>query len=175
MTGVRMELTGAEEALRFLGDAAAKAEKPRELYDEIGAALVASTQHRFEEEEDPEGNPWPDSLRKSLFGGRTLTVSSRLVGSITHEPSDEGVAVGTNVIYAAIHQFGGTIKAKTPISSFTEGGLRFKSPSGAWVRKDEVTMPRRAFLGIDEDDEAEIEFIAAGYLGAGTDARRPRP
>jgi phage virion morphogenesis protein len=161
VTGVRLDLTGADEALAFLGEAAAKAGRPRDLYDQVGAALVASTQARFEREQDPDGNPWPASLRATLEGGRTLTDTARLVSSLTHEASDAGVAVGTNVIYAAIHQLGGTIRAKT------SKGLRFRSPgNGGWVTRHEVEMPRRAFLGVDEEDEQEIEFIAAAFLGA---------
>jgi phage virion morphogenesis protein len=165
MAGARMdlttELTGAEEALRVLGAAVARAERPRDLYDRVGAALAVSTQHRFETETDPEGSPWPASLRKLLMGGRTLTDSARLVSSITHEASDSGVAVGTNVLHAAIHQTGGTIRAKTP------AGLRFRSPgNGSWVTKQSVEMPRRAFLGVDEGDEEDIEAIAGEWLGA---------
>lgn len=164
MTGVRFELTGAEAALATLAEAAAKAERPRELYDEIGGAMVASTQQRFEDEVDPDGNPWPDSLRKKLLGGRTLTEIGILAGSFTHEPSNAGVAWGTNVIYAAIHQLGGTIRAKTP------AGLTWRAPgNGGWVTKQEVTIPARPFLGLDDEDEAEIEFISARFLGAEND------
>lgn len=176
MAGVRMELTGAEETLGFLGETIAKIDDARGLFDAIGGALVTSTQHRFETETDPEGNPWPASLRKLTVGGRTLTDTAALVQSITHEATASSVAVGTNLIYAAIHQFGGTIKAKNPISSFTEGGLRFRGPGGSWVRKNEVEMPQRAFLGLDDGDQAEIRALCADWLGAvdegGGDARQ---
>jgi phage virion morphogenesis protein len=161
MLGVRQELTGSEETLKVLGAVIARTDDKRGLFDNIGAGLVVSTQDRFEKESDPEGNPWPESLRKKLMGGRTLTESSRLVSSITHEATDDMVAVGTNVIYAAIHQTGGTIKAKTPT------GLRFRAPgNGGWVTKQSVEMPQRAFLGLDDEDEKMIEEEAADWLGA---------
>jgi phage virion morphogenesis protein len=171
MTGVRMELKGSEEALGILSETISRTEDAKGLFDAIGMALVTSTQKRFEDEAGPDGNPWPDSLRKTLLGGRTLTETARLVQSITHEASDARVAVGTNVIYAAIHQVGGTIKAKT------EKGLRFRSPgNGGWVRRNEVTMPARPFLGLDEEDRQEITAICAEWLGAvedgAPDARR---
>jgi phage virion morphogenesis protein len=174
MTGARLELTGAEETLSVLGGAIARTDDKRGLFDAIGASLVLSTQQRFEREEDPEGNPWPDSLRKTLMGGRTLTDTAALVSSMTHAASENSVAVGTNLIYAAIHQTGGTIRAKT------SRGLRFRGPgNGGWVTKQEVTMPRRAFLGLDDEDEAEIRALCADWLGAvddagsgGADARR---
>lgn len=170
MTGVRFDLSGKEAALETLGDALARTEDKRGLFDAIGAALVVSTQHRFETEVDPDGSPWPASLRKTLMGGRTLTDTAHLVQSMTHEATENSVAVGTNVIYAAIHQMGGTIRAKT------SSGLRFRSPgNGGWVTRLSVEMPRRAFLGLDDDDEAEISHLAADWLGAenegGGDAR----
>lgn len=171
MAGVRMELTGAEETLGFLGETIAKMDDARGLFDAIGMSLVTSTQHRFETESDPEGNPWPASLRKLTVGGRTLTDTAALVQSISHEATDRSVAVGTNLIYAAIHQTGGTIKART------SKGLRFRGPgNGGWVTKQEVEIPRRAFLGLEDDDEAEIRALCADWLGAvdegGSDARQ---
>ncbi|KQZ14305.1 hypothetical protein ASD44_09640 [Mesorhizobium sp. Root554] len=172
MTGARMELKGKEAVLADLAETIGKTEDKRGLFDAIGASLAVSTQHRFETETDPEGNPWPASLRALTEGGRTLTDTARLVQSITHEATAEGVAVGTNVIYAAIHQTGGVIKAKT------SKGLRFRGPgNGGWVTKQSVEMPRRAFLGLDDEDESEIRALCADWLGAaddkgGADARR---
>lgn len=172
MTGVRIEIRpeGIDEALAALGQAAARAEKPRDMWDDVGGALATSTRYRFETETDPEGNPWAPSLRKLVAGGHTLTMNSHLVSSITHEPSDTGVAVGTNIPYARPHQEGMTIRAKT------SKGLRFRSlGNGGWVTKPEVTLPRRAFLGLDEDDKAEIMSIAGDWLTeplGGADAGR---
>lgn len=159
MSGVRISLDQNEDVLAELGAALKRVENPRGLFDQLGAALVSSTQHRFETETDPAGNPWPESLRKQLVGGRTLTMTAALVQSITHEATDSSVAVGTNVIYAAIHQMGGTIKAKTP------QGLRFRGAGNSgWVRKDEVTIPARPFLGVDKDDESMISRIVTDWV-----------
>lgn len=172
MTGVRMDITGFEATLSVLGAAIAKTDDARGLFDAIGMALVDSTQNRFETETDPTGNPWPASWRKTMSGGRTLTDTAALVQSITYEATDSSVAVGTNLIYAAIHQLGGTIRAKTT------KGLRFRGPgNGDWVNKSEVTIPQRAFLGLDSDDENEIRALCADWLGAiddtgGADAGR---
>lgn len=157
MAGLRMEISGKEEALDALGAAVARLEKPMPLFDEIGRMLTVSTQNRFETGVDPDGNPWPQSLRASLTGGKTMVDTTQLVGSITHIADDAGVAVGTNVIYAGPHQVGGTIHAKT------SKGLRFQI-QGSWITKQSVTMPRRAFLGLDEADEKEIIHLAGEFL-----------
>jgi len=128
--------------------------------DQIGAALTASTQARFERGRGPDGNPWPQSLRARLQGGQTLVDKAHLVQSITHQATGQGVDVGTNLIYAGIHQFGGTIKAKGG------GKLRFKLAGGGFATVASVTMPARPFLGIDDDDERAIGAILADHLRA---------
>ncbi|MCB1464970.1 MAG: phage virion morphogenesis protein [Nitratireductor sp.] len=161
MTGIRIDVTGAEDAIARLGEAAARLDNPMSLYNDIGAALVVSTQARFEREEDPQGNPWPPSIRKLVEGGRTLSDTLGLVNSITHEASQEGVAVGTNKISAAVHQFGATIKAKTA------KGLRFRLPGDNDFRiVQQVTIPARPFLGLDTDDENAIEHIVSDWLSS---------
>jgi phage virion morphogenesis protein len=147
--GFVLELAGHAEAMAALGKAADRLEHPAALFDAIGALLTASTQRRFELGVDPEGNPWPPSLRVLLEGGRTLVDSGELVGSITWEASDTGAQVGTNSIKAGPHQFGATIRPVTARALAFEIG-------GATVFAGEVTIPRRAFLGLDDDDEAMI-------------------
>jgi phage virion morphogenesis protein len=155
--GVRIELKGSEQAIGRLRDVWAKTDDKQGLFDAIGASLVVSTQHRFERETGPDGKTWPASLRAETFGGKTLTDSARLVGSITHNATADGVEVGTNVIYAAIHQLGGIIRA------LGDGYLRFKGASG-WASKKSVTMPARPFLGLDDDDNKEIVALADDWL-----------
>ncbi len=157
MTGVSLKLTGAEDALGVLGDAIARTDRPRKLFDLVGAYLVTSTQKRFEEGRSPEGQVWPQSVRALLTGGKTLIDSGRLLQSLTHNATDQGVEVGTNVIYAAVHQLGATIKPVTAKTlSFVIGDRR--------VFAKQVTIPARPFLGISNEDEPEIIKIAGNWL-----------
>jgi len=156
-TGFRLELTGHGAAMAALERAADRLDHPAPLFDAIGALLVASTQLRFERGLDPEGNPWPPSLRVLIEGGKTLLDTGELVASITHEADDTGAAVGTNSIKAGPHQFGATIRPVTAEALTFEIG-------GAQVFAREVTIPRRAFLGLDEDDEAMIAEEAEGFV-----------
>ena len=157
MTGAGIRLDGREAALAYLGQVAARAAHPRELFDEIGGMLVVSTQHRFEEGRGPDGAVWPPSIRALAQGGKTLIDSARLMQSLTHNASDTGVEVGTNVLYAAVHQLGAVIR---PVS---KPKLAFRLLGKSYF-VDEVTIPARPFLGVDEDDEREILAIAADYL-----------
>ena len=116
---------------------------PHAAMDRIGRYIVASTLRRFERERAPDGTPWLKSARAIADGGRTLTDTGRLRGSITHAVMDAGhtVEIGSNVVYAAIHQFGGR----------TGRGRR-------------VTIPARSYLGIDGRDRDAITRILARAL-----------
>lgn len=162
MSGVAISLD-ADAALETLARAAASMEEPRELFLAIGDGLVDSTRARFEKEQDPDGNPWPQSLRARVEGGKTLRDTQTLYRSITREAGDNSVSIGTNLIYGAIHQFGGVIKAKTA------KGLRFRRfGAGADTIVHSVTIPRRAYLGLDEADRQEIIALADDFLAAVT-------
>lgn len=144
MAGAGMRLDGADAALVALGGIAARAREPRGMWEAIGMSLVVSTQRRFEEQHGPDGTPWPPSLRALATGGKTLIDRARLFRSISFEASDTGVAVGTNVIYGAIHQLGGEII----------------QPSFPRT----IRMPARPYLGLDDDDEVEIVRIGEDHL-----------
>lgn len=62
--------------------------------------------------------------------------------SITMTPfrSSGQVTVGTNVLYAKVHEFGAVIKAKNVPY------LKFQTPDGAWHMKKQVLVPARPFL-----------------------------
>lgn len=164
MSGVRIEgdISSLKTALEKLTDLDLK-----ELNEAIGDALVTSTALRFRNSEDPDGNRWKQSVRARDTGGKTLVKTGDLKNSISSRATGEGVAVGTNKVYAGLHQFGTenepggvmTIKAKT------KRGMRFRI-GGRWVTKQQVRimMPRRAFLGISKDDLEEIRALCEDFV-----------
>ena len=111
------------------------------ILDNIGRRLVTSTINRFEREHAPDGTPWKPSARAEEEGGQTLTDTARLRQSITHRVRGDGVEVGTNVVYAAIHQFGG------------QAGRGLKT-----------TLPARPYLGVDAGDRRAILRIVRRAL-----------
>ncbi|WP_113673491.1 phage virion morphogenesis protein [Vallitalea guaymasensis] len=102
----------------------------------IGEILLSSTDERFKRSESPEGKKWKKSIRVKNHGGKTLIQKGNL-RSIYKKVSEEGVAIGTNKKYARIHQKGGIIKIRS--------------------RRVRIKMPKRPFLGISTEDEAEIK------------------
>ena len=129
MAGARIDIVVDDKLVQQqLGRLVAEIGDPTEPLEEIGSYLVAATNRRFEQEQDPSGKPWKPSERAKATGGKTLQHTGRLRRSITYRVQGDSLAVGTNVIYAAPHQFG-------------------------WPEK---SLPQRSFLGVDESDERAI-------------------
>lgn len=178
MSGVllNLDLRDDDVALADLGALIGRVENPEPMYRDIGQALITSTHHRWDQGIAPDGSPWPPSLRVVAHGGKTLILSSRLYRSITANASPTGVEVGTNVIYAAIHQLGGVISkaARTAVLHFKTnkrtGVSRFAKPSKAdrarkaTIGAHTIGMPERPFLGLDQDDPRTIQTIVENYL-----------
>ena len=150
----RKQLGNAEAGLARLASLVADMTP---VMDAIGALLVSNTQARFSEGVAPSGEKWKPSLRAELEGGQTMMDGGDLYRSIAHKASRDQVEVGTNKIYAAVHQFGATIRAKNvPF-------LRFKV-GGRFVSKPSVTIPARPFIGFDATDKKDVEALVVSEL-----------
>ena len=146
--------------------------KQLKAYEEIDAAgtmkaiaegLRTSTMERFDKTISPEGKKWKTSIRASLTGGKTLVKSAILKTSIRAEADKSGLAVGTNNIYAATHQFGVSGRTIQPRKAKV---LRFQI-GGRWVSARTVTIsiPARPFLGLSEEEDAEIKDMLNEMMG----------
>jgi len=101
----------------------------------VGHNIVRRIRLCFRLSKSPVGAPWePLKIRQ----GQPLVDTGRLRRSITFKADPQGVTIGTNLKYAPIHQFGGTISAKN--APF----LVFKTPTG-FARKKKV-IPARPFM-----------------------------
>jgi phage virion morphogenesis protein len=127
------------------------------MHEQIGETLTSSARERFSSQSGPDGRPWQKSRRAAVEGGETLTDNAILKNSITFKARVEGVAVGTNVKYAPIHQHGGVITAKRAKY------LRFRVGK-SWARKKSVKMPARPFIGISEGDMGEIRDVVNRHI-----------
>jgi phage virion morphogenesis protein len=158
MSGIKLERTGADWGKfdnclhRLIGFNFVRLNK------NIGEYMVDATKERFRTGKAPDGTTWPKSGRAKESGGQTMMATRRLYNSITYRATMEGVAVGTNVIYASTHQPENGA-AETVIKAKNAKYLKFKV-AGRFVTKKEVRIPARPFLGINDDDVAEIAEIA---------------
>lgn len=125
---------------------------------EIGEALVTSTEARFAQSVDPEGRPWApksdatlakygvlggNSLRQPLIGpSRTLSTT------IFYEADQDAVMIASNAIQAAVMQFGAQ-----------KGEFGPRTPWG--------DIPARPFLGVSSSDHNMIRETLTDYLQRG--------
>ena len=79
------------------------------------------------------------------------------MNSIHYQISGNLLLVGSNLIYAATHQFGATIKAKNAKSLSWKVG-----DQSIFVKQ--VVIPAREYLGISLADETELYAIAEDHL-----------
>lgn len=127
MTGISVRVDDAEitAALRRLQERCGNLQKP---LAEIGQTLVTLTDLSFKNQRDPWGNAWTKLAASTLRQRRGTTAAilrdtGRLASSISSRADQDSVTIGTNVVYAAIHQFGGDIQraARTATLYFKQG------------------------------------------------------
>lgn len=175
------EVKAALERLRLALPLGGNMQRP---FEAMGRVLKTGAMLRFRMMRGPDGTAWEKSWRARNEGGQTLTSSNaRLRRSITYRATPTSVEVGTNVVYAAIHQFGGVIRAKkgpflsipvTPqaraagsprnmpglaVAQTLKGQFVLvdsKSGTVHYLLRKQVTMPERPFLGASDDDRAEL-------------------
>lgn len=102
----------------------------------------------------PDGAAWAPNSE-----GRTpiLHRSGALARSIDYAVSGMQAVIGSGLIYAAIHQFGGTIVPQSASRLAFSIGNRL-------VFAKKVTMPARPYIGLSADDRAELVQAAVLYL-----------
>lgn len=127
-----------------------------QFFKSVGDYVVRQTQNeRFEKEQSPEGVKWKplsqarhkQRLKRHKTGKyKILRDHGELRRSIKEQVSvaKDHVIIGSNLQYAAIHQFGGTI--------------HFKKKKGL------VTIPARPYLGLNEKDKQHIIMMFQGYI-----------
>lgn len=128
-----------------------------QLFDEIGAGLVDSVQHRFLTGTDVDGNPWKISWRARMQGGETLRDTGRLMNSYTHNVLSNGVEVGTDVVYAPHLHYGATILPKN-------GQYITFAVGGQYRKVKQSVLPPRTQLGLDAEDEAMVLDIVGSFI-----------
>jgi phage virion morphogenesis protein len=119
--------------------------------------------------------------------GKILQHTGRLASSIVQRHDADSATVGTNLVYAAIHQFGGAIQ-RHPMSGLVhlrtdKNGMLLRQTrhdklavfakdrhrrvkAVRWTRSQgwTVKMPARPFLSLTEADTLAIEREAERYL-----------
>jgi phage virion morphogenesis protein len=157
------------------------ADNPGAIMSDISGYLVTSTQRHFERETGPDGK-WPKlsarTAAKRVGRGRRrgyenmLRVTNRLYSSIVGDSTATEAIVGSNAIYAALQNLGGTIQIPERQQDihlgrtnrgkrFVKASARRKETRRVSIKAHQVTVPARTFLYLSDEDVQEIERIVA--------------
>ncbi|MCU4601868.1 phage virion morphogenesis protein [Acinetobacter ursingii] len=170
----------SEVIVNVLSHAEATLDNPNPMFQDMGEYQVQSTQQNFRDSKSPDGTKWQPnsestymSILGSLHENKDGTLNKKginriqskkpLVGSgllrdqIHYQVSGDLLLVGSNLVYAAIHQFGGTIKPKNKKT------LSWKIGNVSVFAK-KVVIPAREYLGISLKDETELQNIVADHI-----------
>ena len=136
-----------KEIQKYLQKLVSKTENLRPLMKNIAGIMMDSVEENFEKEGRPE--KWQgiakstikQRTKKGYWPGRILQVRGELAASITSKYDENSALVGTNKVYAAIHQFGG------------DAG-----------RNKKVEIPVRPYLKLGETEKTEIIHEIQNYL-----------
>ena len=128
-----------KEVLTRLQELASRGENLRPLMKNIAGIMATATEDNFKDEGRPD--KWIDlsettkKQRQKIgkYPGQILQVSGQLASSVSTAYDDNSAVIGSNLVYAAIHQLGG------------QAGKNKKT-----------TIPARPYLKLTDDNIEEI-------------------
>lgn len=108
-------------------------------------------------------------VKSGTWPGKILQRTGQLASSIEAHSDSTSATVGTNLKYAAIHQFGGKTRAHT-ITARKAKALHFGGVFRRSVHHPGARIPARPFLALDRSDERQIQesvlLFLTGRIGA---------
>lgn len=163
---------------RSLGELINKFEKRAPLMTMLAGLMEDSVQENFEVEGRPKWQHWKSNAYwAQRRGGKILQRSGRLAASITAYSDNDMATVGTNVVYAGIHQSGGkiTIPARSQQAYYRQNkdgtlnnkfARKSKANYSEWhtIPAYEIKITARPFLHLTESDVTDMEEKATDYF-----------
>lgn len=148
------------------------------LMKTLAHAMWDAVEENFAQQGRPAWMGWKSNeYWKKRRGGKILQLSGRLASSIMPYSDSDSATVGTNVVYAAIHNFGGVIdiparsqRAYYKVDKSGNFNHKFSKKSKAnyseWhtIPAYQINMPRREFLRLTETDVEGMEKQAENYF-----------
>lgn len=158
MTGVNIEFN-IQDALDAMLHIEAAIDNMSGLFDHMGEVLLDIHEARFNAQESPDGVPWQAlspwyQESKAKQKDKILTLDGNLRSTLHWQIKGNTLLFGTNLVYGAIHQYGGTIKPVTA-KALNVGGRPVK----------QVVIPARPWLGISTQDKLLLVDVVREHLG----------
>jgi len=143
--------------------------------------MVSAIEDNFEEEGRPKkwkklkASTINQRKKQRTWPGRILQRSAGgLANSISGSHTKDTATAGTNKKYAAIHNYGGTIKhpGGTPYITTKKGAIFMKKdgkyPKGTkFTKAHDIKMPARPFMDFTQSDVKDFEDTITNYLTKG--------
>lgn len=153
-------------------------QNPTQALDDIGEYLIVSTKGRFGTGTAPDGTKWKDNSPITLSRKKDTRPlhgeSGRLGREILKFVDQAEVEVGSNLIYAAVQQFGAKMGE---FGRYSQLSRRTKYAEGDWRRNAGTVkgfpipwgdIPARPFLGLSaEDVRAVLDIVQEHIEGDG--------
>ena len=158
MAGVTVVFEAHE--LAELGRAIRAASKAQlgELMQDIAARGESATRKRIEDGGPaPDGTDWPDRHPANKNPNPLLNLDGHLAQSIQTDASESAAVWGSSLVYARIHQLGGTIVPRNASALFFD-------MDGEEVVARSVTIPERPYLGYGEPEREGVEDVIELWL-----------
>ncbi len=164
---------GINDLNRTLSDFMNRAVNRLPAMKEIGIMLAGRIQGNFRTGGRP---PWAPSRRAIKESGQTLLKTGRLMKSVsTPEITAEAITFGSNLPYAAIHQFGGTIEIPARSSLYRQNRVtrgpnkgRFRRGTtqgrGFTTKAYTIHMPARPYVVFGDQEFQDAGAIALSHL-----------
>ncbi len=141
---IKIDDSQIQQALKRL---AGKTSDLRPLMKNISGIMMDSVEENFDKES--RSDKWTplakltikQRTKKGYWPGRILQIRGELASSITSKYDDNSAVVGTNKVYATIHQLGGNAG-----------------------RNKKVKIPARPYLSLTTNDEKQIINEIENYL-----------
>lgn len=164
MIKINYDLKPVQERLQRMRG---RVERLRPFMREVKDIMLDAVEENFAQQGRPKWVPLkPATLAARGGNSRILQRTGRLAASISGRYSDKEAVVGTNVKYAAIHQFGGktaahVIRPRHARALFWTGAAH----PVARVNHPGSKIPARPFLKLTDSDRAAIVEAAKTFLG----------
>ncbi|EOD9051290.1 phage virion morphogenesis protein [Klebsiella quasipneumoniae] len=181
MSGVTLTFN-AQDALSKLWDARADMMRPEPLLRSMGERLLEFHQQRFKEQKSPAGVPWKElssryRIRKRKNQDKVLTRDGYLRNTLRWQVNADELLFGTDRVYGAIHQFGGTIEIAARSQQAYYRQKKDGEIDNQFVRKNKsnfaqwhtipaykIKIEARPWLGVSKSEGETLIDMAKNYL-----------
>ncbi|MCX8957218.1 phage virion morphogenesis protein [Erwinia psidii] len=155
---MKLDIDISDEFREWLDRLAERCQHREPLMNRVAGIMLDAVDENFMQGGRPAWTPL------KYGDGKLLMKTRRLHGSIEPFADNDHAVVGTNVVYARIHQMGGKTRPHI-IRPRDKKALRFNGRFASKVNHPGSDIPARPFLSLTEEDNDAIRQAVIDHLG----------